>query len=274
MQSKRFFFATVFSFFVLVLAGCSAESEATNPLDPEVLRKAGSSVNQDNNLENKRDQRKELSIAGGDLPAPDSAKEPDSAQKPTTTEQKTLNNKNSPTNMDNQKPVPQNSDYASKYKSAVIKTNLGEIKVSFFGADSPKTVNNFLKLANEGFYNKTTFHRVIKDFMIQGGDPLSKDDDWSNDGTGGPGYSFADEFNDHKLVRGSLAMANSGPNTNGSQFFIVTAEQTPHLDGKHTNFGEVTEGMAVLDKIENQKTNNNDHPLVNVVIEGIELLEK
>jgi len=165
-------------------------------------------------------------------------------------------------------------EYAEKYDGAVIKTNYGDIKVKFYNQDSPVTVNNFLKLADEKFYDGTKFHRVIKDFMIQGGDPNSKDDDWSNDGTGGPGYTFQDEFNKHLLVKGSLAMANSGPNTNGSQFFIVTAASTPWLDGKHTNFGEVVEGMDVVDKIGQVKTNENDHPLEDVAVTGIELLPK
>ena len=155
---------------------------------------------------------------------------------------------------------------------AVLKTNLGDISVEFYGQDSPKTVANFVKLAQAGFYNGTKFHRVIKDFMIQGGDPLSKDDaNKSRWGTGGPGYSFADEFNSHKLVSGSLAMANSGPNTNGSQFFIVTAQATPWLDGHHTNFGQVIAGMDVVDKIENGKTDGSDRPIEDVIIESIEL---
>lgn len=174
---------------------------------------------------------------------------------------------NSANNMDNSKLV-------KKYSAALIKTNLGNIKVKFYGEDSPITVGNFLKLSQDGFYNGTKFHRVIKDFMIQGGDPNSKDDDWSNDGTGGPGYSFQDEFNSHKLVKGSLAMANSGPNTNGSQFFIVTTKSTPWLDGKHTNFGEVEDGMDIVEKIEDAKVNENDHPTEDVVVESIELLEK
>ncbi|OGF22938.1 peptidylprolyl isomerase [Candidatus Falkowbacteria bacterium RBG_13_39_14] len=165
-------------------------------------------------------------------------------------------------------------DLAASYSGAVIKTNFGDIKVKFYIAESPLTVNNFMNLAKKGFYDGTKFHRIIKDFMIQGGDPNSKDDDWSNDGMGGPGYQFQDEINSHKLVRGSLAMANSGANTNGSQFFIVTAEATPHLDGKHTNFGEVVEGMAVIDNIEGVETNSQDHPLEDVVVEGIELIEK
>jgi len=160
------------------------------------------------------------------------------------------------------------------YKGAVLKTNLGDIELSFYGDESPNTVNNFLTLAQSGFYNGTKFHRVIKDFMIQGGDPNSKDDDWSNDGMGGPGYKFADEFNQEKLVKGSIAMANSGPDTNGSQFFIVTAEATPWLDGKHTNFGKVIKGLEVVEKIENLEVNQNDHPLQDATVNSIELIKK
>lgn len=165
----------------------------------------------------------------------------------------------------------ENLDYVKKYNTAEIETNLGKIKVKFYNSESPVTVNNFMKLSDQKFYEGTKFHRVIKGFMIQGGDPNSKDDDWSNDGTGGPGYSFKDEFNSHKLVRGSLAMANSGPDTNGSQFFIVTASSTPWLDGKHTNFGEVISGMDVVDKIENLSVGKNDHPKEDAEIKSIRL---
>ena len=155
---------------------------------------------------------------------------------------------------------------------AIIKTNLGDMIVEFYREDSPKTVENFLKLASEGFYDGVKFHRVIKDFMIQTGDPLSKDDAkqalW---GTGGPGYKFADEFNDQTLVQGSLAMANSGPDTNGSQFFIVTAPATAWLDGKHTNFGKVVDGLDVVLAIGNVDTEGPDRPVEAVVIESIEL---
>jgi cyclophilin family peptidyl-prolyl cis-trans isomerase len=164
-------------------------------------------------------------------------------------------------------------DLASQFSHALIKTNFGDIKVELYAKESPLTVNNFLNLAKKGFYNDTKFHRVIPNFMIQGGDPNSKDDDWSNDGIGGPGYKFQDEFNDRKLAKGSLAMANSGPNTNGSQFFIVTAESTPWLDGKHTNFGQVVEGMDAVLKIEKVKVNENDHPTDDVVVKGIELMK-
>ncbi|MAG11660.1 MAG: peptidylprolyl isomerase [Parcubacteria group bacterium] len=153
-----------------------------------------------------------------------------------------------------------------------MKTNQGDITIELFNDKSPKTVENFVKLAKDGFYDGTRFHRVIKDFMIQSGDPQSKDvalaDRW---GTGGPGYQFADEFNDEKLVRGSLAMANSGPNTNGSQFFIVTLDATPWLDGLHTNFGMVTEGLDVVLGIEKTATGPGDRPLADMLINSIEV---
>ena len=165
------------------------------------------------------------------------------------------------------------SDLTKVYSQALIKTSEGDITVKFYAADSPNTVNNFLNLAKAGFYNGTRFHRVIKDFMIQGGDPLSKGDDSSVYGTGGPGYQFKDEFNSHKLVAGSLAMANSGPDTNGSQFFIVTLNETPWLDGKHTNFGEVVKGMDVVKKIEAEPVNGRDLPLKDVKVISIELIK-
>jgi cyclophilin family peptidyl-prolyl cis-trans isomerase len=163
--------------------------------------------------------------------------------------------------------IQDHKDLAKEYSGAILKTNKGDITIEFYGDDSPKTVNNFLNLADQGFYDGVIFHRVIKDFMIQGGDP-------DGIGTGGPGYAFEDEFNNHKLVRGSLAMANAGPNTNGSQFFIVTAEATPWLDGKHTNFGQITAGMDVVEQIENTETAFGDKPVEDVVIQSIELLKK
>lgn len=167
----------------------------------------------------------------------------------------------------------QEANLSAQYSKAILKTNLGDIEVEFYSDESPKTVNNFLYLAKEKFYDQTQFHRVIKDFMIQGGDPNSKDDNWDNDGIGGPGYKFKDEFNAIALVSGSLAMANSGPNTNGSQFFIVTAPATPWLDGKHTNFGRVTKGMDVVAKIENMEVNENDHPTSDAMIKSIVLVK-
>jgi peptidyl-prolyl cis-trans isomerase B (cyclophilin B) len=133
-------------------------------------------------------------------------------------------------------------------------TNHGDIVLELFDEDSPETVGNFRRLAEDGFYDGLIFHRVIPDFMIQGGCPQGT-------GTGGPGYTFKDEINDHKVVRGALAMANAGPNTNGSQFFIVTTQQAPWLDGKHTVFGEVTSGMDVVDTISELPRDGRDRPL-------------
>lgn len=178
-----------------------------------------------------------------------------------------------PVNNNNMKSIEQHEDLVKEYSQAVIKTNLGNITVEFYGAESPVTVNNFLNLAKDGFYDGIKFHRIIKGFMIQGGDPLTKTADVSLYGTGGPGYKFQDEFNTKKLVAGSLAMANSGPGTNGSQFFIVTATETPWLDGRHTNFGQVVSGMDIVQKIEAVETGANDRPLEDVVIQGVELLK-
>lgn len=155
---------------------------------------------------------------------------------------------------------------------ATLNTNLGEVKIELYPEQAPKTVDNFVKLSKEGFYDGTKFHRVIKDFMIQGGDPLSKDEEnrqfW---GTGGPGYTFEDEMNNVELIKGTLAMANAGPNTNGSQFFIITAEETPWLQGKHTGFGRVVSGMEVVSKIEDVETGHTDQPIEDVVISSIEI---
>jgi cyclophilin family peptidyl-prolyl cis-trans isomerase len=148
--------------------------------------------------------------------------------------------------------------------TATITTSEGPITVELFDEDAPKTVQNFKKLASEGFYDNVIFHRVIKDFMIQGGDPTGT-------GTGGPGYTFEDEINQHKVVRGALAMANAGPNTNGSQFFIVTISEAPWLDGKHTVFGRVTEGMDVVDRIEAADTDGRDRPRDDISIQGVDL---
>jgi cyclophilin family peptidyl-prolyl cis-trans isomerase len=145
---------------------------------------------------------------------------------------------------------------------ATMSTNHGDITIELFDEDAPKTVENFRKLAADGFYDGLIFHRIIKDFMIQGGCPQGT-------GTGGPGYTFEDEINEHKAVRGSLAMANAGPNTNGSQFFIVTLEATPWLDGKHTVFGQVTDGMDVVDKLEGLPTDGRDRPREDAKIEKL-----
>ena len=150
--------------------------------------------------------------------------------------------------------------------TATIHTNHGAIEVELYPDDAPKTVGNFVKLAKDGFYDGVVFHRVIPDFMIQGGDPTGT-------GAGGPGYQFEDEFNDHKVVRGALAMANAGPNTNGSQFFIVTRDAADWLDGKHTVFGRVTSGMDVVDSISAVSTDGRDRPHDDVTMERVEIAE-
>jgi cyclophilin family peptidyl-prolyl cis-trans isomerase len=150
--------------------------------------------------------------------------------------------------------------------TATMTTSEGPITIELFDEDAPKTVENFKKLAADGFYDGLIFHRVIKDFMIQGGCPQGT-------GTGGPGYQFEDEFNDHKIVRGALAMANAGPNTNGSQFFLVTTPAASWLDGKHTVFGQITEGLDVVDKIEGKPTDGRDKPTEDVTIESLAITE-
>ncbi len=146
--------------------------------------------------------------------------------------------------------------------TATLKTSEGTIEIELFDEDAPKTVQNFTGLAQKGFYDGLIFHRVIQGFMLQGGCP-------EGTGTGGPGYSFDDEFNSHPIVRGALAMANAGPNTNGSQFFIVTADACPWLDGKHTVFGEVRDGMDVVDAIDATKTDGRDRPVNTIGIESV-----
>ena len=157
--------------------------------------------------------------------------------------------------------------------TAIIQTNFGEIKTELFSSDAPKTVENFAKLAESGFYDGTKFHRVIKGFMIQGGDPLSKDntlqDRW---GTGGPGYTFSDEIHsNNRNVKGTIAMANAGPNTNGSQFFINTIDNN-HLDAKHTVFGKVIEGIEVVGNIEDVATEGSNRPINDVIVESIKII--
>ena len=148
--------------------------------------------------------------------------------------------------------------------SATLHTTAGPVSFELFDDEAPKTVANFRKLAEDGFYDGLVFHRVIRDFMIQGGCP-------EGTGTGGPGYTFEDEINEHKVVRGSLAMANSGPNTNGSQFFIVTTEAAPWLDGKHTVFGQVVSGQDVVDRISQVDRDARDRPSMPVTIDRVEL---
>lgn len=164
-------------------------------------------------------------------------------------------------------PIPTQVINTSKNYTAVLNTTLGEIKIKLYTSSTPITVNNFVYLAKNKFYDGTIFHRVIKDFMIQGGDPLGT-------GMGGPGYQFQDEKSDKKLVKGSLAMANAGPNTNGSQFFIVTVKETPWLDGRHTNFGEVISGIEVVEAIEKVARGPQDRPVEEVKINSITIIEE
>ena len=149
--------------------------------------------------------------------------------------------------------------------AVTLNTSEGPVTIELFDEDAPKTVSNFKELAGQGFYDGVIFHRVIKDFMIQGGDPTGT-------GSGGPGYTFEDEINQHKLQRGVLAMANAGPDTNGSQFFILTTGEAPWLDGKHTVFGRVTDGMDVVDRIESTRTGPGDRPVDEIRIESVELV--
>ncbi len=252
MKNKKYFFI-IFLFSVFLLAGCFRErGEENAPVEKQTA------INQEIDMNKYQEPPEPVDpskLAKGLTPGGTTAQKQPAKEKEQAVEK-------------------ENYEFIGKYKAAVIKTNMGDIKVEFFAEDSPKTVNNFLKLASKGFYDNTKFHRVIEDFMIQGGDPNSKDDDWSDDGQGGPGYEFKDEINSHKLVKGSLAMANSGPDTNGSQFFIVTADSTPHLDGKHTNFGKVTDGMDAVEEIERVDTNGKDHPEEDIVLKEIELIEK
>jgi cyclophilin family peptidyl-prolyl cis-trans isomerase len=150
--------------------------------------------------------------------------------------------------------------------TATLNTSKGTIEIALFDEDAPKTVKNFTDLAGKGFYDGLIFHRVIEGFMLQAGCPQGT-------GTGGPGYTFADEINQHKVVRGALAMANAGPNTNGSQFFIVTAQDCAWLDGKHTVFGEVRSGLDVVDVIDATATDARDRPLTPVTIDSLTITQ-
>ena len=149
-------------------------------------------------------------------------------------------------------------------ETAVLSTSMGDIEIAFYKSDAPKTVDNFEKLTKQGFYDGLIWHRVIKDFIIQTGDP-------NGDGTGGPGYQFDDEINDHKFVAGTVGMANSGTNTNGSQFFIVTDKEQTSLDGKYTAFGYVTKGMDVVKLISEAPTNDKDKPLTDIKLKSVKI---
>lgn len=172
------------------------------------------------------------------------------------------------TTYENYRFITGQKDLFKEYSRAVIKTSEGDITVKFY-PEAPITANNFLNLAQKGFYNGTKFHRIMKDFMIQGGDPSTKESNTAVYGTGGPGYEFKNEYNEHKLVAGNIAMANAGTDTNGSQFFIVTAESTPSLDGGYTNFGEVEKGMDVVRKIEDSRVIESDRGELSVPVDYV-----
>ena len=176
----------------------------------------------------------------------------------------------------NQNGTGDNSELVKKYNTAILKTSLGDIELKLDAANAPVTVGNFLKLASTGFYDNVKFHRVIKGFMIQAGDPNSKDDSQKASwGTGGPGYKFADELKGTETYpQGTLAMANAGPNTNGSQFFIVTASPAAQLPPSYTVFGKVVTGMDVALKIENVQTTTGDRPVNDVIINSVQVSEK
>ena len=222
------------------------------------------------------DDRGTSGLSSGLLDTPGQAKE--NVAKSTEQENARLNNTLNENNMSSNaqaSPVI-NQELIKKYPFALIKTSLGEIKVKFSGEAAPLTVTNFLQLAQNKFYDNVKFHRVIKGFMIQAGDPLSKDNSMiARWGTGGPGYQFKDELaGTENYLQGTLAMANSGPNTNGSQFFIVTAGPAAQLPASYTVFGAVVSGIDIALKIENVKTGASDRPVEHVVITGIEPLEK
>lgn len=169
---------------------------------------------------------------------------------------------------------PEREGVAPGDEVAVIQTRFGDIVLEFFPDVAPIHVENFKKLARSGFYNGTTFHRVIPGFIIQGGDPNSRDDDRGNDGLGGPGYTIKAEFNPRKHLRGTLSMARAmDPNSAGSQFFICLAPQ-PSLDGQYTVFGRVIKGMSVVDQIANLPRDGRDNPLEPVPMERVFILSK
>lgn len=217
-------------------------------------------------------------LTGGLDGSSQKVKKEEQTQKPNSTENDksgSLNNKDNTMSSALKAPVA-NQELIKKYPFAMIKTSLGDIKVKFSSTSTPVTVTNFLQLATNKFYDGIRFHRVIKGFMIQAGDPLSKDDAAQNSwGTGGPGYKFNDELaGSEKYSQGTLAMANAGPNTNGSQFFIVTASPAAQLPASYTVFGQVVSGIDVALKIENVKTVTPDRPADNVTITSITPLEK
>lgn len=159
-------------------------------------------------------------------------------------------------------------DSYNKPTMVILDTSLGKITFEFLKGSATSTIDNFIKLGQSDFYTNTKFHRVIKDFMIQGGDPLTKQSDTRGYGTGGPGYAFNDEISDEPMVRGIVAMANSGPNTNGSQFFILTNDSA-YLQGSYTAFGRVVDGIEVVDAISSVQRDERDMPLKPIFLKSV-----
>jgi len=166
-------------------------------------------------------------------------------------------------------PLEVSTEEKISYKTATMITNLGNIVIELNSTKAPKTVENFVKLSNSGFYDGTKIHYILKDNHIQAGDPNSKNSNKAMWGFGGPGYVIADEINDDKLVWGSVAMVNIGPNTNGSRFMIITAEKLASNDGKNTNFGKIVSGKEVIDQINQSKTDTLSRPLDDIIIQTI-----
>jgi peptidyl-prolyl cis-trans isomerase B (cyclophilin B) len=262
MRVRNFFLINILTLSTLFLSGCSffIPEDDLNGNNDKVILKDKIPV-EESNYKNSQKTKEESDLEQLDQAVSQYARNTKSA--PKVEEQPQIIEKT---------PVEKELlEYYNKYTKATIITNLGKIKVSFYNEEAPLAVGNFIKLSETNFFERLKFHRVISGFMIQGGDPNSRDDKWEDDGQGGPGYAFKDEPNSHKLIRGSLAMANSGKDTNGSQFFILTAQSKPDLDGKHTVFGEVIDGMKVVDDIEKVRINDKDHPTQDVVIEKVEL---
>ena len=241
---------------MMILSACSQKEESKNP-NP-VTDPGGYDANM---LKTKNQAAKDIT---------------DATTQENENQTKALNNNNDNTMNASANGSGDNSELVKKYNTAILKTSLGNIEVKLDAANAPMAVGNFLKLSNAGFYDGVRFHRVIKGFMIQGGDPNSKDDTQKSAwGTGGPGYTFPDELKGTETYpQGTLAMANAGPHTNGSQFFIVTASPSAPLPPSYTVFGSVVSGMDVALKIENVPTEASDRPVTDVTISGVELLEK
>jgi len=165
-------------------------------------------------------------------------------------------------------------DLTSQYNGAILKTSLGDIKFEFYNQASPQTVNNFLNLAAMDYYDNTKFHSVVRSFAIKGGDPNTRGSDRETYGAGGPNYSFADEINDHKLKRGSIAMYNVSPDSNSSQFMIILHENPDWLNGRNTNFGQAVDGFDVLSQIEKQKTDVRNCPVEDIILQDVKLIKK